>query len=386
MSNIDNPLHDREVGVADATQDTTRIDDVRIGAVRPLISPALLQDDLPVPPDVQALVEQSRAAIAGILHGRDDRLVVVVGPCSIHDHDQALDYARRLKHAADALRDDLLIVMRVYFEKPRTTVGWKGYINDPRLDGSFRINEGLRRARQLLLEISALGLPTATEFLDLLSPQYIADLVAWGAIGARTTESQSHRQLASGLSCPIGFKNGTDGGVQIASDAIVAARASHAFMGMTKMGMAAIFETRGNDDAHVILRGGKKGPNYDAASVEASCEVLRAAGLREQVMVDCSHANSGKSHLRQIDVAQDIAQQLAQGEQRIIGVMIESNLEEGRQDLKPGVPLRLRRIDHRCVFELGPDRAGAGHAGPGGACAARTLRRPGMAPVARDRP
>lgn len=340
MSAIDNPLHDREVGIADATQDTTRIDDTRIGAVRPLISPALLQDELPVPPTVQTLVEQSRTAIADILHGRDDRLVIVVGPCSIHDHDQALDYAQHLKRAADALQEDLLIVMRVYFEKPRTTVGWKGYINDPRLDGSFRINEGLRRARQLLLEISELGLPTATEFLDLLSPQYIADLVAWGAIGARTTESQSHRQLASGLSCPIGFKNGTDGGVQIAADAIVAAAASHAFMGMTKMGMAAIFETRGNDDAHVILRGGKTGPNYDNASVESSCAVLRAAGLREQVMVDCSHANSNKSHLRQIDVAQNLAQQLSQGERRIMGVMIESHLEEGRQDLKPDVPLR----------------------------------------------
>jgi 3-deoxy-7-phosphoheptulonate synthase len=340
LSAIDNPLHDREVGVADATQDTTRIDDTRIGAVRPLISPALLQDELPVPPTVQTLVEQSRTAIADVLHGRDDRLVIVVGPCSIHDHDQALEYARHLKRAADALQEDLLIVMRVYFEKPRTTVGWKGYINDPRLDGSFRINEGLRRARQLLLEISELGLPTATEFLDLLSPQYIADLVAWGAIGARTTESQSHRQLASGLSCPIGFKNGTDGGVQIAADAIVAAAASHAFMGMTKMGMAAIFETRGNNDAHVILRGGKSGPNYDSASVESSCAVLRAAGLREQVMVDCSHANSNKSHLRQIDVAQNLAQQLSQGERRIMGVMIESHLDEGRQDLKPGVPLR----------------------------------------------
>ena len=340
MSRIDNPSHDQEVGVADATQDTTRIDDVRIGAVRPLISPALLQDELPVPTAVQSLVEHNRAAIGNVLKGRDDRLVAIVGPCSIHDHDQALDYARRLKSAADALRDDLLIVMRVYFEKPRTTVGWKGYINDPRLDGSFRINEGLRRARELLLEINGLGLPTATEFLDLLSPQYIADLIAWGAIGARTTESQSHRQLASGLSCPIGFKNGTDGGVQIAADAIVAARASHAFMGMTKMGMAAIFETRGNDDAHVILRGGKKGPNYDSAAIEECCAVLRAAGLREQVMVDCSHANSGKSHLRQVDVAEDVARQLSQGERRIIGVMVESNLEEGRQDLKPGVPLR----------------------------------------------
>ena len=340
MSRVDNPLHDQEAGCADSTQDTTRIDDVRIGAVRPLISPALLQDELPVPPTVQALVEKSRVEIANILHGRDDRLVAVVGPCSIHDHDQAIEYAHGLKAAADALQEDLLIVMRVYFEKPRTTVGWKGYINDPKLDGSFRINEGLRRARELLLEISSLGLPTATEFLDLLSPQYIADLIAWGAIGARTTESQSHRQLASGLSCPIGFKNGTDGGVQIAADAIVAARASHAFMGMTKMGMAAIFETRGNDDAHVILRGGKKGPNFDSEGVEAACAALREKGLREQVMVDCSHANSGKSHLRQIEVGQDLARQLSQGEERIIGVMIESHLEEGRQDLKPGVPLR----------------------------------------------
>ncbi|MCA8127090.1 3-deoxy-7-phosphoheptulonate synthase [Burkholderia multivorans] len=340
MQKLDNPTHDREVGVADATLDTTRIDDVRIGAVRPLISPALLLDELPVPAATQALVEDTRKAIGDILHGRDDRLLLVVGPCSIHDHDQALDYARRLKAAADALKDDLLITMRVYFEKPRTTVGWKGYINDPRLDGSFRINEGLRAARQLLLDINALGLPASTEFLDLLSPQYIADLIAWGAIGARTTESQSHRQLASGLSCPIGFKNGTDGGVQVASDAIVAARASHAFMGMTKMGMAAIFETRGNDDAHVILRGGKNGPNYDAAHVDASCAVLRAAGLREQVMVDCSHANSNKSHERQIDVAQDLARQLSQGEHRIVGVMIESHLEAGRQDLKPGVPLK----------------------------------------------
>ncbi|AEA64917.1 3-deoxy-7-phosphoheptulonate synthase [Burkholderia gladioli] len=340
MQNLDNPSHDREVGVADATQDTTRIDDVRIGAVRPLISPALLQDELPVPQATQTLVEDTRKAIGDILHGRDDRLLLVVGPCSIHDHDQALDYARRLKAAADTLKDELLITMRVYFEKPRTTVGWKGYINDPRLDGSFRINEGLRAARHLLLDINALGLPAATEFLDLLSPQYIADLIAWGAIGARTTESQSHRQLASGLSCPIGFKNGTDGGVQVASDAIVAAASRHAFMGMTKMGMAAIFETRGNDDAHVILRGGKNGPNYDAEHVEACCAVLRKAGLREQVMVDCSHANSNKSHERQIEVAQDLAGQLARGEQRIVGVMVESHLEAGLQDLKPGVPLK----------------------------------------------
>ena len=240
---------------------------------------------------------------------------------------------------ADALRDDLLVVMRVYFEKPRTTVGWKGYINDPRLDGSFRINEGLRRARELLLDLAALGLPAGTEFLDLLSPQYIADLIAWGAIGARTTESQSHRQLASGLSCPVGFKNGTDGGVQVAADALVAARAPHAFMGMTKMGQAAIFETRGNDDCHVILRGGKA-PNYDAADVDARCAALRAAGLREQVMIDFSHANSQQAApAADRGGATTSAAQIAGGERRIIGVMIESHLEEGRQDLKPGVPL-----------------------------------------------
>ena len=229
--------------------------------------------------------------------------------------------------------------MRVYFEKPRTTVGWKGYNNDPRLDGSFRINEGLRRARELLLEISALGLPAGTEFLDLLSPQYQADLIAWGAIGARTTESQSHRQLASGLSCPVGFKNGTDGSVQIAADALQAAAAPHSFMGMTKMGVAAIFETRGNPDGHLILRGGRQ-PNYDAAAIEAACTVLRQAGLPERVMVDCSHANSAKQHRRQIDVANDVARQVAGGDRRIIGVMIESHLHEGRQDLLPGVPLQ----------------------------------------------
>jgi len=339
MSPLDDPFHDREVGSRDSTLDTTRIDDVRIGAVRPLITPALLQERVPVRDNTLALVESSRAAIADVLHGRDDRLIIVVGPCSIHDHDQAIEYGTRLKAVADSLGDDLLIVMRTYFEKPRTTVGWKGYINDPHLDGSFAINEGLERARLLLLELTTLGLPTGTEFLDLLSPQFIADLIGWGAIGARTTESQSHRQLASGLSCAVGFKNGTDGGVRVAADAILAARAPHAFMGMTKMGVAAIFETRGNDDCHVILRGGKT-PNYDAAHVASSCELLRAAGLREQVMIDVSHGNSSKQHQRQIVVAHDVAAQIAAGEQRICGVMIESHLEEGRQDLRPGVPLQ----------------------------------------------
>ena len=339
MNPLDDPRHDREIGARDSTLDTTRIDDVRIGAVRPLMTPALLQERVPVRDDTLPLVETSRAAIADVLHGRDDRLVVVVGPCSIHDHDQALEYGHRLKGVADELRQDLLIVMRAYFEKPRTTVGWKGYINDPHIDGSFAINEGLERARRLLLELTALGLPTGTEFLDLLSPQFIADLIAWGAIGARTTESQSHRQLASGLSCPVGFKNGTDGSIRVAADAILAARAPHAFMGMTKMGMAAIFETRGNDDCHLILRGGRT-PNYDAAHVAASCDTLRAAGLREQVMIDVSHGNSGKQYLRQIAVAHDVAGQIAAGERRIIGVMIESHLEEGRQEPLPGVPLR----------------------------------------------
>ncbi|WP_284620337.1 3-deoxy-7-phosphoheptulonate synthase [Aquabacterium humicola] len=344
MPALDDFRHDHEAGVrvsdsAGETLDTTRIDDVRIAAVRALVSPAVLLEELPVTPAVEALVETTREAIGRVLHGRDDRLVVVVGPCSIHDHAQAMDYARRLKPLADELGDDLIVVMRVYFEKPRTTVGWKGYINDPRLDGSFRINEGLRLARQLLLQISALGLPAGTEFLDLLTPQYQSDLIAWGAIGARTTESQSHRQLASGLSCPVGFKNGTDGSVQVAADAVLASAAPHSFMGMTKMGVAAIFETRGNPDGHIILRGGKQ-PNYAAADVEAACAVLRKAKLREQVMIDCSHANSAKQHRRQIDVARDIAAQIAAGEQRIMGVMVESHLAEGRQDLKPGVALQ----------------------------------------------
>jgi len=342
MNTLDDPRHDREIGARDSTLDTTRIDDVRIGAVRPLITPALLQERVPVRDDMLALVETSRAEIAAVLHGvgaGSDRLIVVVGPCSIHDHDQAIEYGRRLKTVADELRGDLAVVMRTYFEKPRTTVGWKGYINDPQLDGSFAINEGLERARRLVLELTTLGLPTGTEFLDLLSPQYIAELIAWGAIGARTTESQSHRQLASGLSCPVGFKNGTDGSIKVAADAVLAAQAPHAFMGMTKMGMAAIFETRGNADCHVILRGGKT-PNFDAAHVAASCDALRAAGLREQVMIDVSHGNSSKQHRRQIDVAHDVAAQVAAGERRITGVMIESHLEEGRQDLIPGVALK----------------------------------------------
>ena len=320
------------------TRDATGIDDVRISAVRPLLTPALLEERLPAPAATLGLVESSRAAISRVLHGQDDRLVVVVGPCSIHDHAQAMDYAQQLAEQAAALQQDLIVVMRVYFEKPRTTVGWKGYINDPHLDGSFAMNQGLDMARRLLLDVLALGLPVGTEFLDLLSPQFISDLVSWGAIGARTTESQSHRQLASGLSCPVGFKNGTDGGVKVASDAIQAAQAPHAFMGMTKMGQAAIFETRGNQDCHVILRGGKQ-TNYAQADVDATCAQLQSAGLRAQVMIDVSHANSSKQHQRQIDVAADVARQIAAGDQRIMGVMIESHLNEGRQDIVPGQPL-----------------------------------------------
>lgn len=339
MNTLDDPRHDREVGQRHATRDTTRIDDTRIDAVRPLITPALLMEKLPGSDTTLALVEKSREEIAAVLQGRDERLIVVVGPCSIHDHGQALQYAARLRSAAGPLSDALMVVMRTYFEKPRTTVGWKGYINDPHLDGSFAINEGLERARRLLIEIVEMGLPVGTEFLDLLSPQFISDLVAWGAIGARTTESQSHRQLASGLSCPVGFKNGTDGSVKVAADAVVAAAAPHAFMGMTKMGQAAIFETRGNRDCHVILRGGSK-PNYCDADVAAACAVLRAGGLREQVMVDVSHGNSEKQYRRQVDVATDIAMRIAAGERRVIGLMIESHLEEGRQDLVSGQPLR----------------------------------------------
>jgi len=346
------------------TPDHIRTDDTRIGAVRPLITPVLLQEQLPASDAVLATVERSRTAICDVLHGRDDRLIVVVGPCSIHDHDQAMEYARWLKGQADALAGELVVVMRTYFEKPRTTVGWKGYINDPHLDGSFSINEGLALARKLLLEIVDMGLAVGTEFLDLLSPQFISDLVSWGAIGARTTESQSHRQLASGLSCPVGFKNGTDGGVKVASDAILAAQARHAFMGMTKWGQVAIFETAGNDNCHVILRGGKQ-PNYAAADVAAACALLKAAGLREQAMVDVSHANSSKQHVRQIDVAQDVAGQIAGGDSRIVGLMIESHLQEGRQDIVPGQALQQGvSVTDACISiaQTGPVLAGLAQA------------------------
>ena len=325
------------------------IDDVRIKAIKELAPPAHVLREFPASPKAAATTFEARTAIHRILFGADDRLLVVIGPCSIHDYAAAMEYARRLKVEADRLKDDLLIVMRVYFEKPRTTVGWKGLINDPHLDGSFAINEGLRLARQLLAEINELGLSVATEFLDMITPQYIADLIAWGAIGARTTESQVHRELASGLSCPVGFKNGTDGNVRIAVDAIKAAQAPHHFLSVTKAGHSAIVSTAGNDDCHLILRGGA-GPNYDADSVDAACKELSAAGVQGKLMVDFSHANSRKQHKLQVEVARDVAGQMAAGNDRIMGVMVESHLKEGRQDLKPGVELEYgKSITDACI-------------------------------------
>ncbi len=314
------------------------VDDVRIKEIKELSPPAHLLREFPASEPAATTTFDARADIHRILHGSDDRLLVVIGPCSIHDYEAAMEYARRLMAERDRLGADLLIVMRVYFEKPRTTVGWKGLINDPRLDGSYKINEGLRLARKLLWEINELGLPCATEFLDTITPQYTADLIAWGAIGARTTESQVHRELASGLSCPVGFKNGTDGNIKIAVDAIKAAAAPHHFLSVTKAGHSAIVSTNGNEDCHVILRGGKEA-NYDAAHVDVACQDLAKAGLASRVMIDFSHANSRKDFTRQIEVAQDVAGQLGAGEDRIFGVMVESNLKEGRQDLQPGKPL-----------------------------------------------
>ena len=315
-----------------------RTDDTRIEQSGELFTPLQLMQELPVSACTSNVVAQARSGIHDVLRGADDRMFMVVGPCSIHDPIAALEYARRLKPLADELQRELIVVMRVYFEKPRTTVGWKGLINDPHLNQSFDINTGLRLARKLLLEINEIGLPCATEFLDLISPQYIADLVAWGAIGARTTESQSHRQLASGLSCPVGFKNGTDGNLRIAVDAIKAAEARHHFISITKAGHVGVFNTSGNEDTHVILRGGKS-PNYDAENVEAACKELASAGLRPQVMVDFSHANSSKQYQRQVEVGQNIAAQVAGGDPRIVGVMVESHLNPGRQDLIEGQPL-----------------------------------------------
>jgi 3-deoxy-7-phosphoheptulonate synthase len=312
-------------------------DDVRIKDIAEVAPPSHLLREFPATPLAVETTFNTRQAIHRILHGADDRLLVVVGPCSIHDYDAAMEYARRLDPERVRHAGDLLIVMRVYFEKPRTTVGWKGLINDPRLDGSFRINEGLRVARRLLVDLNEMGMGAATEFLDMITPQYIADLVSWGAIGARTTESQVHRELASGLSCPVGFKNGTDGNFKIAIDAIRTAQHPHHFLSVTKGGHSAIVSTNGNEDCHIILRGGKE-PNYDRESIERACRELGSAGLAARLMVDFSHANSRKQYRLQAEVARDVGAQIAAGEDRIVGAMIESHLKEGRQDLVPGKP------------------------------------------------
>ena len=311
-----------------------RTDDLRNREIREVTPPSGVHAAHPATETATATVHQARQEVHEILHGEDDRLLLIVGPCSIHDPEAAHEYAHRLAPLRAELADDLLIVMRVYFEKPRTTTGWKGLINDPNLDDSFEINKGLCLARKLLLDINDLGIPAGTEFLDLVSPQYVADLISWGAIGARTTESQVHRELASGLSCPVGFKNGTDGNLQIAVDAIHAASRPHVFLSLTKEGRSAIFSTTGNEDCHVILRGGKR-PNYDAESVEEAATALREAGLPPRLMIDFSHANSRKQHDRQIAVGHDVAQQIAAGDERIMGAMIESHIRAGRQNLTP---------------------------------------------------
>jgi 3-deoxy-7-phosphoheptulonate synthase len=317
---------------------TTATDDLRIRDIMALSTPDAVMREVPAPVNALDTVAQGRKAVQDILHGRDDRLAVVIGPCSIHDPKSAMEYADRLMKVRERLKDRLEVIMRVYFEKPRTTVGWKGLINDPDLDDSFQINKGLRLARKLLADINALGLPAGCEFLDTTTPQYFADLVAWGAIGARTTESQIHRELASGLSCPVGFKNGTSGDVKIAIDAVQSASHPHHFLAVTKNGECAIAATTGNEDCHVILRGGKA-PNYDAAAVADACAQAEKAGVNTSLMIDASHANSAKKPENQPAVIDDIAGQIAGGERRIFGVMIESHLVGGRQDQKPGQPL-----------------------------------------------
>ncbi|ADE15692.1 phospho-2-dehydro-3-deoxyheptonate aldolase [Nitrosococcus halophilus Nc 4] len=313
-------------------------EDLRIKDIKEVISPAQLHEELPITNGASETIYRTRQAIQQVLGENDDRLLVIVGPCSIHDPQAARDYAKRLKLLIDELADELLIVMRVYFEKPRSTVGWKGLINDPHLDGSFQINEGLRLARKLLLDLAKAGVPAGTEYLDVVSPQYVADLISWGAIGARTTESQVHRELASGLSCPVGFKNATNGSLDAAMAAIISASKPHHFLSLTMTGHSAIFSTTGNPDCHLILRGGKK-PNYDAESVHETTTKLARSGLRPQVMIDCSHGNSGKDPKQQFLVARNIAEQIAAGNKDIIGVMLESHLVAGRQDVTPDTPL-----------------------------------------------
>jgi 3-deoxy-7-phosphoheptulonate synthase len=329
---------------------TETTDDIRIEEIKPLISPQIVMNSLPLEQAGRAFVTESRRDSEAILGGKDDRVLVVVGPCSIHDHGLALEYADRLAGLISKYEDDLQILMRVYFEKPRTTVGWKGYINDPDLDGSCDINRGLRLARELLVELAEKRIGAATEFLDVITPQYIADIVAWGAIGARTTESQVHRQLASGLSMPVGFKNGTDGNLKIAVDAVGAARGKHSFLSVTKQGVSAIVETAGNPHCHVILRGASAGPNYDAGSVSNAVSQLQAAGLPPHLMVDCSHGNSLKDHNRQPLVNQELCTQISEGSEAIVGVMIESHLVAGNQNVVPGATLvHGQSITDACV-------------------------------------
>jgi 3-deoxy-7-phosphoheptulonate synthase len=326
-----------------------KTDDLRIESIKAVTSPAEICEEIPVTEAAAKTTYETRQTIHNILEGKDDRLLVITGPCSIHDIKAAKEYASRLKPLIDKYRDDLLIVMRVYFEKPRTTVGWKGLINDPDLDDSFQINKGLRMARTLLLELNEMGVAAGTEYLDLITPQYITDLISWGAIGARTTESQVHRELASGLSCPVGFKNGTDGTVKIAIDAVGAARRPHHFLSLRKEGNSAIFSTKGNCDSHIILRGGKT-PNYDPDSINLAAKELEAAKLPVRIMVDFSHANSRKQHQAQIDVCKNVAAQIAGGDRRIFGVMIESHLVAGRQDIVPGQsPVYGQSITDACL-------------------------------------
>jgi 3-deoxy-7-phosphoheptulonate synthase len=325
-------------------------DDIRIAALNPLIPPAILMEEAPISDDGSQTVAETRQAIGRCLRGEDSRLVVVVGPCSIHDPKAALEYAGLLREQAERLADELIVIMRVYFEKPRTSVGWKGLINDPFIDGSFRINKGLRIARGLLCELADLGLPAGCEFLDTIMPQFIADLVSWGAIGARTTESQVHRELASGMSCPIGFKNATTGNVQVAVDAIEAASRPHHFLSVTKQSVAAIVSTRGNQDCHVIMRGGHDGPNYDAASLAAASALLRKNGIHPRLMVDCSHGNSEKDANNQPLVATALADRLAENDNTVFGVMLESNIEAGRQDVVADTPLTYgKSITDACL-------------------------------------
>lgn len=329
---------------------TYQTDNLRITGIQEVASPESLQKELPLSDAAAKTTFEARQQIQDIMHGRDDRLLCIVGPCSIHDPVAAMEYAQKLQEARKKFSDHLLIVMRVYFEKPRTTVGWKGLINDPDLNDTYQINKGLRLARKLLLDLNDQGIPAGVEFLDLISPQFISDLVAWGAIGARTTESQSHRELASGLSCPVGFKNGTGGGVKIAVDAVGAAIRPHHFMSVTKQGHVAIFSTLGNEDSHIILRGGTNGTNFDADSIAAACAMLDKAELRPRVMVDFSHANSRKEHKRQLEVGHDIAGQIAGGSDSVFGVMIESHLVEGRQDVIPEQPLTYgQSITDACI-------------------------------------